>query len=189
MVWYYTYYTWHACRWMSNWREKLEILLIPNYSLFLLFGSCLHGKLIQMQIITAVTFPLEPSQMTEFIENSPVRFPEEWCIPAPKQWCEFGKSCWITCPQAGLSRREDFTLEAQAAIPRGLREETPFWVAKCSFRCSVLMTTDQRIKQCTLKIFLSLSDTEFLQRNSVPASSVINKYAIDGEQGKDLQNH
>lgn len=115
--------------------------------------------------------------------------PKNWCIPAPTQRWEFGESCWITCLQAGLSRREDFTLEAKAAIPRGLREETPFWLAKCSFRCSVLMTTDRRIKLCTLKIFLSLSDTEFLQRNSVPASSVINKYAIDGKWGKDLQNH
>jgi len=43
------------------------------------------------------------------------------------------------------------------------------------------MTTDQRIKLRTLKIFLSLSDTEFLQRHSVLASSVINKYTIDGK--------
>lgn len=51
------------------------------------------------------------------------------------------------------------------------------------------MTTNKRIKLCTLKIFLSLSDTEFLQRNLVPASSGINKHTIDGKWGKDLQNH
>lgn len=51
------------------------------------------------------------------------------------------------------------------------------------------MTADQRMKLCTLKIFPSLLDTEFLQRNSVPASSVINKYTIDGRRGKDLRNH
>lgn len=51
-------------RWTSNWREKLEIFFIPNYSLFLLFGSCLRRKFIQMQVFTTVTFSLEHSQMT-----------------------------------------------------------------------------------------------------------------------------